>query len=61
MSAHEVTCICGISMVFQVHISSWHIYGYNMVNERFFDLLCALMWGLHVEYIIRTVGHISVM
>ena len=57
----EVIGICGIDMAFEEHISYWHIYGYSMVNEKWsillFWLVYAVMWGLHIEYIIRSGGH----
>ena len=63
VSAYEVTGICGISMTFERHIYFWLIYDYSMANKscRFFLLVCAVIWGLHLDYTNRAVGHTCVM
>ena len=43
-------------VAFEGHICCWHNYVYNMVNKRsrlLFELVCVVIWGLHVDYIIR--------
>ena len=58
--SHKVIGICGIYMAFEGHICCRHIYGYEMLNKVvvccYFLLVCAVMWGLHVHYMIFAVG-----
>ena len=48
-------------MDFEGHICCWHVYGYSMVNKLWFVVVCAVMWGLHVDHIIFAVGHTCLM
>ena len=63
--AHILIDICGIYVVFDGHICCWHIYSNSIVIESgsllFLWLVCAVMWGLHVDHIIKAVGHTHVM
>ena len=60
--AHELIGICVIYVAFAEHICYWYIYGYNMVSKvAVFLPLCAVMWDLHVDYIISAVGYTCVM
>ena len=62
MCALELISTCAISMSFKGHIYFCSIYGYSIENKRcsfhgvflcvFLLLICAVMWDLHVDYII---------
>ena len=63
-SAYKVIGICSIYFAFEGHIHSWHIYSYGRVNKGAVCCLlpvCAVMYGLYVDYIISAVGHTCVM
>ena len=59
MCVHELIAICSISVAFEGNIC-WHIYDYSMENKVavwffvLFWLVCPVMQGLHVDYIIRS-------
>ena len=50
--AHEIICIFGISMAFEVHIYFWHIFCNSIWRTccrlLFFGLVWTVMWGLYV-------------
>ena len=60
IGTHELFGICGISVAFEGNICYWYIYDYSLGYKSyslvgfFFLLLCAVMWGQHVDYIIRS-------
>ena len=58
ISTHDAIGICGIYVTFEGHVCCWHIYGNSMVNKSllfcFVLLVCAVMWGLYVDYSIST-------
>ena len=61
----EVIGICGIYVTFEGHICCWQMYAYNMINKVavhcFVLPICAVLWGLHVDYVMSAVGHTCVV
>ena len=59
ISAHEVICICGLNVAFKGNICCWHIYAYSMINKVAVPcslFVCAVMLGLHTDYITMSLG-----
>ena len=64
IDACQVICACCLHMATQGHICYWHIYGNSMVNKScslLFLLMCAIMFGHHVNYSSNAFGHIHAM
>ena len=66
ISAYGIIGTCGKYVVFDGYICCCHIYCYSMVNNvavlwLFCFDICAVMWGLHVDYSRSAVGHTCLM
>ena len=61
ISTCELIGICDMQMAFEGHICCWHICDSSIVNKScsvfFVLLICAVMWGLCIDYSNSAVEH----